>query len=354
MRSFLLIFSSLAVLSQMALAEGLKESLASESFRCPPGTERVGDPPPDNIVLFCEKTYPGGKAMKHGPYRSWYRTGEKKGEGYYHLNKPDGTFTQFFPNGQLKQQMTFVKGVQEGEQVRFFSNGLPELRRNFLNGKLNGKSEAYYQNGNPKFDGQFLNGYPEGPILAWYSNGKRKVQGFYHKQKKSGPWVAFYDSGAKKSEGSYSGGNLDGLWTDFREDGTAKSYIRYEEGRVVKSYQGEKAVDQAGRRRRMRQDTLDELESRRFAAWDKKIQKDLKEKKRKVAEAGGEFVPIEQKAGVAWAAKRERKAKAEKYKQYWDKRRIDAQIDNESTPMRGIFDVNAKSRKEKQQAAAAE
>ena len=88
---------------------------------CPPGTEQVGDLPPDGTGLWCE--YPTSRGrLTHGNYYKWQSNGNLNAEGEYYLGKKHGTWTTYHRDGRKKSVETWYDGKRQ-QQTRFDPNG---------------------------------------------------------------------------------------------------------------------------------------------------------------------------------------------------------------------------------------
>jgi antitoxin component YwqK of YwqJK toxin-antitoxin module len=85
-----------------------------------------------------ESTYKDGKL--HGPYISWYKSGQKKKEGMffnadpYFALKKDGIWTEWYENGQMKLQWTYKDGVKHGPSKWWDKNGKMGYNTMYENG----------------------------------------------------------------------------------------------------------------------------------------------------------------------------------------------------------------------------
>ena len=86
------------------------------------------------------------------------------------------------------------------------------------NGKPDGLWTEWYENGQKKQEGTYKDGEKDGLETFW---GKR-----------DGTWTYWYDNGRKKSEGTYKDGKKDGLWNKWgstalnKQEGTNKDGLQ--------------------------------------------------------------------------------------------------------------------------------
>lgn len=62
-------------------------------------------------------------------------------------DQPDGTYTAYFPNGQIKQIVTYRNGTLEGPATTFFPSGQKEHEFSYVNGQVDGPYRTYSEVG---------------------------------------------------------------------------------------------------------------------------------------------------------------------------------------------------------------
>ena len=104
-------------------------------------------------------------------FRDYYITGELQSEGNYltldenddQLSVFDGSFTNYYKNGKVKEKGNRIKGVFYGESTVYYENGLVKTHCFFKNGKVDGIltqfsedgslcSQVEYKDGEPLYD----------------------------------------------------------------------------------------------------------------------------------------------------------------------------------------------------------
>lgn len=76
----------------------------------------------------------------------------------------DGVLTIFYPNGQISEEITYVKGKKHGPWTRYGRGSGKQLIAGYNNDKLHGSYKTYNSNGVCDVDGQYVNGIEDG---AW-------------------------------------------------------------------------------------------------------------------------------------------------------------------------------------------
>jgi antitoxin component YwqK of YwqJK toxin-antitoxin module len=327
------------VFSSSAFAEGM----SVETLKCPMGAQEMGDGPPDGNLIYCARIIPGKtQPIRHGPFTAWYRTGELKKRGGYLNGKLDGRQIEYYANGTVKEDMTYVKGgVLDGEHTSFFENGGLELREHYKNGKLDGHKEQNYRNGNARSTADYKDGSMDGIFVLFHQNGQPRVRGFYHNHERSGTWTTFWDDGAKRLEGQFTAGASDGTWTKYSRKGNPITVSKFEMGTQI-SKQRYKPVEERPREKGEKGSTsYDDYESRKFSKWNSKVKHSLRQNRKERLE-NPEYIPRDEKQRLAMERRKEYKEiRAAKKKAARD-REIDAVLDTQKSPFNGMFAVGKK------------
>lgn len=92
-------------------------------------------------------TVKSGKDEKHGPWISWFASGQKQLEGNYEHDLQVGPFTWWHSNGQTA------------------------LQGSFDHGKQNGRWTWWHPNGQKSIEGQYVHGNPTGRWTWWKEDG---------------------------------------------------------------------------------------------------------------------------------------------------------------------------------------
>ncbi|MBT3586600.1 MAG: hypothetical protein HN509_16950 [Halobacteriovoraceae bacterium] len=79
-------------------------------LKCPSGTKIVGKAPPEGFRQYCGKSS-YGSFTRHGPYRTWYRSGVSKEIGEFNNGIKDGDWTC-----SSKYGLSVVQTWKEGDK----------------------------------------------------------------------------------------------------------------------------------------------------------------------------------------------------------------------------------------------
>ena len=101
----------------------IADASADKEIVCPPGTEPFPPQPQpvhDDSLEYRSCRKPKSKSPKrivfHGPFKSWYSSGQKHSEGGYVDGMEDGTFTFWHKNGQVMGLVEFKNGEKVSEK----------------------------------------------------------------------------------------------------------------------------------------------------------------------------------------------------------------------------------------------
>ncbi|MCO6483802.1 MAG: toxin-antitoxin system YwqK family antitoxin [Flavobacteriales bacterium] len=174
-----------------------------------------------------EQFFPGGKIR----YRAQFAGGE-----------PEGRETFFFPNGNKEIEGGYVNGSRDGVWRYYNEDGSVQLQALYAQGRLvkkkyeNGTFTEYWDDGQPKSEVTYKNGKREGPFTEWYDNGK-----WVNVPVKVGPQGAEkpdmerkLTGQGKKREGTYRNDLLNGPVKEYDEKGRLTSNLTFLNGEPAK------------------------------------------------------------------------------------------------------------------------
>ena len=118
-----------------------------------------------------EGMYVSGR--KEGIWTKYHMDGKTpKLKGNYSNNRPEGSFTRFYPNGHIMEQGSFGKNGYKGNLVRYFENGMPSYKALYNNdGQETGKVQYFHENGKIALEYSMKNGILTGKVNRYNSQG---------------------------------------------------------------------------------------------------------------------------------------------------------------------------------------
>lgn len=150
------------------------------------------------------------RIVNDGTFVEYYHDGQKYSEGKFEMGIFEGDWQYWYPNGQLCKKVTFKSGKPDGQWEVFNEEGVSQGIKSYRNGRRDGKWIAYHEDGkNPRMELDYQNGKPSGQRVIYYPNGqKRQV-------------INFKD------------GIMEGLMTEWNEDGDKMAEAEFKAGKIV-------------------------------------------------------------------------------------------------------------------------
>ncbi len=183
-----------------------------------------------------KRTFKNGVAA--GPAQQFFPNGKLRYEANYVNGAPEGIETYYFPNGNKEIQGRYVNGDRDGAWMYYNENGSLHVQALYAQGKQvrtkyeNGTFTEYWEDGQPKSEVTYKNGRREGPFTEWYNNGTWKT--IPVKVGPMGEEKADYSrelkGQTKKREGVYRNDVLDGPVKEYDETGRLTSNLVYVNG----------------------------------------------------------------------------------------------------------------------------
>ena len=192
---------------------------------------------------------------KQGKWLKTYVNGVTKYDGQFRNDKPYGTFTYYYENGEKKAITSFSDDGIIAYTNIFHQNGKPladgkyinQLRdstwnfysdidgkliasENYKQGKLNGKSILYYADTNKEAEvTEYKNDIKDGIYLKYFPDGKLMTEGFYRNGQFHGEFVVYHENGTFEIKGRYNNGLKEGNWDYYNESGQEITEEQYKE-----------------------------------------------------------------------------------------------------------------------------
>jgi hypothetical protein len=152
--------------------EGIPPGAIKEEFADAPGMVRVllSD---NGGSKSADGTYMNGK--KEGSWTEYYTNGVVKNITTYMAGEKEGIYAEMNNNGQLIKRFYYHKGQRHGDYKEFNYSNLKE-ERIYKFGKIEGTVKIYYDNAKVMEEGVYKNGLRDG-ISKWYDqDGKLTIE----------------------------------------------------------------------------------------------------------------------------------------------------------------------------------
>lgn len=165
-----------------------------------------------------------------GPAKFYYETGQVQISCTYKKDKLHGRYLIFHPDGQKKEEQNFWNGVQVGSNKIWDSHGILIKTANYSNGNLNGRFTEFWPNGSVMTEGEFNNGLYHGYWLYYDYTGS--IAGYAKFQMGTGFQKAVYPDGSVRQITPFSNNLKDGEELLFSPDGKIRKINRYIKGQL--------------------------------------------------------------------------------------------------------------------------
>lgn len=164
---------------------------------------------------------------KHKPSpTNCFKPDQKIEEGAYKENRKTGSWTEYYCNGNKKNEIPFQNGRPDGYAIMYYENGNKKEEGDWKVNKWVGNYKLYYENGIVQHDFKFnAGGKLEGLQVYQYENGQVAIRGNFSNGKEAGEIIEYYDNGEKKAIKNYSNGQVDmaSIKTFDQKNKTAKT-----------------------------------------------------------------------------------------------------------------------------------
>lgn len=139
-----------------------------------------------------------------------YGPGDLVEEGRYRNNRRAGTWKGYWPNGQLRSEITYAGGLPQGGYALYYENGKPEEQGTWDMDRNTGGFKRWYPNGNLAQEFRFdQDGVRNGEQKYYHENGRLAVDVTIKNGREEGLLKRFYANGDLQETVLFSGGEAD-------------------------------------------------------------------------------------------------------------------------------------------------
>ena len=122
-------------------------------------------------------------------------------------------------------------GMKDGKWLLWdFKN---KMILNYKDGKLDGKNTEWYDNGNKKEETDFKDDKIDGKEIYWDERGQKRSEGNYKDGKKDGNYTEWYDNGLKKYDINFKDEKKDGEYKKWDDAGKTIWKLVFKDDRCV-------------------------------------------------------------------------------------------------------------------------
>lgn len=150
----------------------------------------------------------------------WESTGKLRYKGTVYCGKKTGTWTYWYPNGQIENQFTLDSiSRKQGKYTEYNEEGRVVTLANYRNDKLHGLNETFYANGVKRSEATYTEGRLEGTYTEWFDNGNTMKQEHYRMGRKDGSSAEYFENGKMRSEFTWKDDQKTGAYKLYNEAG---------------------------------------------------------------------------------------------------------------------------------------
>jgi antitoxin component YwqK of YwqJK toxin-antitoxin module len=145
-----------------------------------------------------------------------YPAEAKVEEGKFADSKKIGVWKMYFPNGNIKSEITYTDNRPKGYAKMYYDNGKLQEEGMWENNRWVGDYKSYYENGQTFYNFKYNNsGKREGNQQYFYDNGQKMMEGTMHDGKEAGVWEEHYENGDLRAKKAFNDGTLDPANTEI-------------------------------------------------------------------------------------------------------------------------------------------
>ncbi len=158
--------------------------------------------------------------------KSYYPDGRLQSIIHYKFGKEHGKSVYMFrsPN-TVEIEVEMKNGKRNGHFYRYFENGNLETHCIYVNDSIEGVETMFLPNGEKRQETTYVRGKKNGPHLEYHVNGQLKAECGFKNDLFDGKWTYYDDRGVVVGEGQFNAG--DGELTYYDERGNVSEVIHY-------------------------------------------------------------------------------------------------------------------------------
>ena len=147
----------------------------------------------------------------------------------------DRSYTRlYYENGKIAAEGWFAERDKDSVWTYYSEfDGTVRIREPYHRGKLQGKVKNYYPSGEVSEEVTWDRHQKEGEWKQYYRDGSLRLESSYKDDRLDGPYRVYYPDSTLKVSGSYEENRSEGKWEFFDESGNLLYAIEYEHGKPV-------------------------------------------------------------------------------------------------------------------------
>lgn len=170
------------------------------------------------------------QGKKHGVWKKNHDNGKLRYQGQFDHGKEVGTFTFYFPTGDIKAINKFRGKSGVAYSYQFGGDSILAAEGKYINSKRDSIWTFYDIDGNLVAREAYKNDKKQGESITYFPSGRKAEVVIYKDGVKQGEWLQFYESGKPKTKGKYLNGKLDGEVLYYETTGRIRVKGQYVKG----------------------------------------------------------------------------------------------------------------------------
>ena len=139
--------------------------------------------------------------------RFFWQSGELAAKGNYIGAKRDSVWLYYSNYTKtLSQRVEYIEGKHNGKEQSFYPDGSIAEEIIWKDGLKNGTWKQFFKNGQLKSTANYINDQLDGTFIAYFPDGKKEVEGTYRHDVPDDEWKRYDEKGKLVSTIRYTGG----------------------------------------------------------------------------------------------------------------------------------------------------
>lgn len=166
--------------AQDGISSAFMAFAAKQLVNCPAESEMVWAGMPDTCkAVWCRKRTAENKFIKHGDWRCWHSSGEKRCVGRYEEGIKNGTWQMFHGNGKPANEGAYKDGMRTGLWRHWREDGSREFEAEYKNDQYDGRWVKFDEHNKVLEKGNYRDGVRQGRWTFWEAQAKKTREVIY-------------------------------------------------------------------------------------------------------------------------------------------------------------------------------
>ena len=149
-------------------------------------------------LYYVRDFFENGQIQMDAHYSSFDKTIKEEYQCNYLTNTKEGSYQEWYDNGQIKFMGFFRHGKMNGHCLSWYKNGQTEADENWLNGQLHGRTKYWTEHGDLQFDLVFKHGMNRKPKEVSYPYLSYLPKDYHSDTLKRWPLIIYLHGGSQR------------------------------------------------------------------------------------------------------------------------------------------------------------